>query len=119
MSARSSTMPIPAVLMKTPSPWPESTTLVSPVTNFTPSGNAIAHTHAYLSMGACGSVSTGAAVPGDVSGMCHLEPPIQVVGGASPFGRHHRRAKRIARRALLAEGCALVRLDHALQHLAR
>ena len=35
-----------------------------------------------------------------------------------PFTRHHRGAERRARRALLAERVALVRLERALQHLA-
>ena len=36
MSTLAGTTPIPAVLMYTPSPWPDSTTLVSPVTTCTP-----------------------------------------------------------------------------------
>ena len=36
------TTPIPAVLMKTPSPLPVSTTLVSPVTSRTPAARAAA-----------------------------------------------------------------------------
>src|SRR6185437_13116898 len=48
----------------------------------------------------------------------HFESAVRVVGGARTFGRHHRGAERVARRALLAERRALVRLDQALQHLA-
>src|SRR5690349_14526312 len=49
----------------------------------------------------------------------HFESAVRVVGGARTFGRHHRGAERVARRALLAERRAFVRLDQALQHLAR
>ena len=54
----------------------------------------------------------------DVSLGVQLQPPVQVVGGAGALGGDHRGAERVARRALLAERGALVRLDQPLQHLA-
>ena len=41
-----------------------------------------------------------------------------IVGSASTFRRHHKGAKRLLRRAGLAEDFALPRLDDALQNLA-
>ena len=46
------------------------------------------------------------------------EPPVEVVRGAGALAGHHGGAERVARRALLAERRALVRLDQPLQHLA-
>ena len=46
------------------------------------------------------------------------QPAVQVVGRTGALAGHHGGAERIARRALLAERCALVRLDQPLQHLA-
>ena len=43
---------------------------------------------------------------------------VVVVGGAGAFGRHHQRADRLLGRALLAEQLAVLRLEHALEHLA-
>src|SRR6476646_6098164 len=47
----------------------------------------------------------------------HLQTAVEVIGRARALARHHRRAERGTRRALLAERGALVRLDQTLQHL--
>src|SRR5690348_6842692 len=66
------------------------------------------HTHESMSMAAPCSL---------ISGMCDLQPPVQVVSGARAFGGDHGGAERVAGRALLAEGSAFVGFDQALQHL--
>src|SRR5664279_5163629 len=63
-------------------------------------------------------VAGGGRSGSGMAGGSQFQAPVEVVRSAGTFGGHHGGSQRIARRALLAERVALVRLDQPLKHLS-